>query len=133
MRKTFIIKSQLQRRYLRLIELSLIVPTFLIGGCFYYLVFTLLAEEIAIPEFVAIMLFPVLKKINIILLIALPIVFILLIGWGIILSHRLTGPIDRLNRELAEIAEGRHKRKIQVRKYDDLRSVVDNINKIIDK
>lgn len=133
MRNIFLIKSELQRRYLRLIELSLLLPTLLVGGCLYYLVFTLIAEEIAIPEFIAIMLFPALRRINIILVIALPVVFVILWSWGMILSHRLAGPIDRLTKEMAQIAAGDYKRRIKIRKDDELKGIEDNINKILNK
>lgn len=133
MRNIFSIKSKVQRRYLRIIELSLLIPTILVGGCLYYLVFSLIAEEIAIPEFVALILFPALKRINIILLIGLPVAFLLLWTWGMVISHRLAGPIDRLNKELYEIAEGDYKRRIRVRKTDDLKVLEESINRILDK
>ena len=133
MRNIFRIKSKLQLKYLRIIELSLLLPTIVIGGCLYYLVFTLIAEEIAIPEFVASSLFPALGKVNAILLIAIPLVFTLLIWWGLILSHRLIGPIDRLTKELSQIAAGDYKRRIRIRKTDELKPIEESINKILDK
>ena len=133
MRNIFLIKSRLQRRYLRLIEISLFVPTILVGGCLYYLVFTLIAEEIAIPEFISLTLFPALERINAVLLISIPVIFILIGGWGMVLSHRLAGPIDRLNKELFEIAEGDYRKRIELRKEDVLKGVADNINRLLDK
>jgi signal transduction histidine kinase len=133
MRNIFSVTSKLQHRYLRLIELSLLLPTLLIGACFYYMVFTLIAEEIAIPEYVALMLFPALKRVNIILLIGVPIVFVLLWCWGLILSHRLAGPVERLTRELDEIVRGDYRKRLQVRKDDELKGVVGNINKLLEK
>lgn len=133
MRNIFRVESKLQLRHLRLIELSLLIPTFLVVACLYYLVFSLLAEEIAIPEFIAITLFPALKRINMILLIGLPIIFVLLFGWGMMLSHRLAGPLDRLNRELDEIVKGDYKRRLNIRKDDELKGLADDINTILDK
>ncbi len=134
MRNIFRIKSKLQRRYLRLIEASLLIPTIVIGGCFYYLVFFLIADEIAIPEFIAIILYPALERINMVLIIAMPILLALLWGLGMLMSHRMAGPIERLNSELDDIVKsGDYKRRIQVRKDDDLRQFVENIDKILAK
>jgi signal transduction histidine kinase len=134
MRNIFRIKSRLQHRYLRLIEASLLIPTILVGSCLYYLVFFLIAEEIAIPEFIAIILYPALERINMILIVALPAVFVLLWGFGMILSHRLAGPIDRLSNELDEIVRsGNFNRRLQIRKHDELKPVVDNIDKLLIK
>ncbi|NQT07369.1 MAG: methyl-accepting chemotaxis protein [Candidatus Omnitrophica bacterium] len=126
-------QSRLQRRYMRLIEISLAVPALIVGGCLYYLVFYMMAEQLAIPEFIAVVLFPVVRKINIILLIVLPIVFIVLFWIGLIVSHKLAGPVDRLNRELSEIARGDHKRRIKLRKGDELEPAAESVNKILDK
>ena len=123
----------MQQRYLRLVILSLMLPTFIIGGCLYYLIFSLLAQEIAIPEFIAYTLLPALGKINTILIFSLPVVFLILLGAGIIISHRLAGPIERLKKELEGIVKGDYSRRIKLRKNDDLKPVAEGINKLLDK
>jgi len=134
MRNIFRIKSRLQHKYLRLIEASLLLPTLVVGGCLYYLIFFLIADEIAIPEFVAVILYPALERINLILIIALPLLLALLWGLGMIMSHRMAGPIDRLSGELDGIVKtGDYRRRIQVRKDDDLRPFVENIDKLLAK
>lgn len=134
MRNIFSIKSKLQHKYLRLIEASLLLPTVVVGGCLYYLMFFLVADEIAIPEFQAIILFPALEKINMILIFALPPLLIFLWGLGMVMSHRMAGPIDRLTNELDDIIKtGNYKRKISVRKADELKNFVTNIDKLLDK
>ena len=134
MRNIFRVKSRLQHRYLRLIEASILLPTLIIGGCLYYLVFFLIADEIAIPEFVAITLYPALERINMILIIALPAVFIALWGLGLVMAHRIAGPLDRITNELEEIIRtGDYKKRIQVRPQDELRPFVDNIDKLLQK
>jgi len=61
-------------------------------------------------------------------------IFFLLILWGVILSHRFAGPIERLERELKAIAENKaHKHRITLRKHDDIRPVAEAINKVLDK
>ncbi len=134
MSNIFRIVSKLQHRYLRLIEASLLLPTIIVAGCLYYLVFFLVADEIAIPEFVAVILYPALERINIILVVALPLLFAFFWGLGIVMSHRMAGPIDRLTNELDDIVmTGNFKKRIVVRKEDELKSFVENIDKLLAK
>ena len=133
MRQVCVNMLKLQRTYLTIVILALMVPTFIIGTCLYYLTFTLLAEHIAIPEFSVYILFPVLKKVNTILIFGLPVVFLVLLGAGMIISNRLAGPVDRLVKEMEEISGGNYSKRITLRKGDDLKPVADNINKLLDK
>ncbi|MEE8360044.1 MAG: hypothetical protein V3S04_03880 [Candidatus Omnitrophota bacterium] len=134
MRNIFRIESKLQHKYLRLIEASLFLPTVIVAGCLYYLVFFLVADEIAIPEFVAVILYPALERINIVLIVGIPLLFAFLWGLGIVMSHRMAGPIDRLTNELDDIVKtGNYKKRIMVRKEDELKSFVENIDKLLAK
>ena len=133
MRKFFLVQNRLGRHYLRLIDLSLILPTLIIGGCLYYVIFNLMAEQLGIPEVVAYHLLPVVKKVNLVLTVSLPIVFIILFSIGIVLSRNLVGPIERLERELGEIVSGRPSKRLQLRKKDRLKPLVDDINILLDK
>lgn len=120
-------------RYLMLLVLSMVIPLVIAGGCLYYLIFTIMAEQIGIPEYIAYTLFPVIKKINFMLLVGVPPVFLLLILWGIILSHRFAGPLERLEAELKKIYEhGDFKKRLKVRRHDDMRPIVEEINKVLD-
>ncbi|MBL7069071.1 MAG: methyl-accepting chemotaxis protein [Candidatus Omnitrophica bacterium] len=132
-RNIFTVSSRLQRRYLRLIVFSMLTPTLFVGGCLYYLVFSLIAQEMAIPEFVFQVLLPALKRVNIFLITGIPVIFLALYWWGLVLSHRLAGPIERFNKELDQILEGDYKKRIRVRKNDALRPFVDDINRLLDK
>ncbi|MFH1752739.1 MAG: hypothetical protein ABH875_01000 [Candidatus Omnitrophota bacterium] len=132
MRNIFRVESKLQHRYLRLIEASLLLPTIIVAGCLYYLVFFLIADEMAIPEFIAVTLYPALERINMVLVISLPLLIVFLWGLGILMSHRMAGSIDRLTNELDDIVKtGDFKRRIKVRKEDELRPFVENIDKLL--
>jgi methyl-accepting chemotaxis protein len=59
---------------------------------------------------------------------------IVLLSWRvIILSHRLAGPIYRLEKDLQDIAKGKFSLRIKFRKKDELKSIADGINKILDE
>jgi len=113
--------------------MSLILPTFIAGACLYHLIFFLLARHIAIPEFMIQTLLPVIKKINFLLLFSLPAAFILLFWLGLAISNRLAGPVERLVKEVDEIASGQRLKRLSVRKDDDLKPLIESVNKILDK
>ncbi len=133
-RTKYLTGSRIQLRYLGLLMVSMMLPIVLLGGCLYYLIFTLMAEQIGVPEYIAHSLFPVINKINFILIVAAPPVLLLLILWGIALSHRFAGPLERLEKEIEHIsASGNYKRRIILRKSDDVKPIADAINKLLDQ
>ena len=92
-----------------------------------------MAEQLAIPESIAYNLIPVVKKINFLLLVGIPPLMILLFIWGVILTHRLIGPLERLEKDLKKISEGDYSIRLKIRKNDDLYPIADVINKIVDR
>ncbi len=134
MRKFYLVQNRLELHYLRLLVLSLVLPTLAVGGCLYYLIFYLLAQQIGIPEAVSEQLSPVVEKLNIFLLVAIPILFLILISVGIFLSRRLAGPIERLEKELDEIIEENlMSRRLKLRKDDELKPMVDSVNILLER
>jgi len=133
MRIRFITKNPLQTKYLVLILISILLPLFIVGGCLYYLLFQIMADQLAIPESIAYNLFPVVERINFLLLVGIPPIVVLLFIWGVVLSHKLIGPLERLENDLRQISDGDYSIRISIRKDDDLRPIADVINRIIDK
>ena len=88
MRRNLFTARTVQARYLILIIIAMIVPALIVGSCLYYFIFTVMAEQLAIPESIAMNLIPVLKKINTMLVVGLIPLFVLLFLWGLMLSHR---------------------------------------------
>lgn len=132
-RKQYFIKGPIQSRYLILTVISMIVPTIVVAGGLYYLQVTLMAKELALPEIIYAHLVPVLKQINIYLAISLPIVFIVIFVYGVLISHRLAGPIFRLEKDLDRIIAGDHSVRIRFRQQDSLDSLAARINRVLDK
>lgn len=132
-RKKLLANKRVQLKYLLLLIVSMAVPLLFAIGCLYYLIFTLIAEQLGIPESIAYNLLPVVKKINTILAIGLPPLFLLLIWWGIMLSHRFAGPLQRIEKELHKITHsGDYSHRIHLRKNDDVKLIADAINKLLD-
>ncbi len=128
-----ITKNPLQFKYLMLILLSMLLPLFVVAGCLYYLMFQIMAEQLAIPEAIAYNLLPVLNRINFLLLVGIPPIIILLFIWGAMLTHRLIGPLERLEDDLKRISGGDYSVRLKLRKDDDLRPIADAVNDIIDR
>lgn len=133
-RSKYLTGSHIQMRYLTLLLISMVIPLVFVGGCLYYLIFTIMAEQLGIPEYIAYNLSPVINKINTILLVGVPPLIFVLILWGIVLSHKFAGPMERLEKELRRILEhGDYKTRVHLRKSDDIKPIADEINNILDR
>ncbi len=133
LRTKYLTGTRIQLHYLLLLMVSIIIPLVFSVACLYYLIFKIMAEQLGIPEYIALNLFPVIHKINMILLIGVPPLFVILILWGIVLSHRFAGPIERLEKELKRISHSKdYKSRIHIRKGDDIKPVADAINGLLE-
>ncbi len=132
-RKKKFVGTSLQRKLLILIFASAVIPAAIIAVGLYYLVFNLLASQMGIPEFIAYNLLPVVHKVNLIIFIAVPISLFLIWLVAIDLSNRIAGPIYRVERELNARLTGEKSGPISVRKKDEIRPLVEKLNKLISK
>ena len=125
--------TSVQKKLLLLIFSCAVIPLSIAVLSLYYLVFSLLAWQIGIPEEMADTLMPVIRKINIIMFIAIPVVLFVLWVIALEISHRIAGPICRLEKELDERLAGRAHGPIKLRLKDELKILVEKINKLICK
>jgi len=132
-RKAKFIGTALQNKTLILVFFASVVPVIIIAVCLYYLIFNMLAWQLGIPEAIAYNLVPVARKVNLIILIALPITLFVIWFMALELSHRIAGPLYRLEKELNERIEGNKSGPIQLREKDELKALADKINKLIIK
>jgi len=130
-RKRRFVGSSLQNKTLKLIFFAALVPAAIVAACLYYLIFNMLAQQLGIPEAIAYHLFPVARKIDLVILISLPVTLFIIWIMALELSHNIAGPIERLENELEEIISKRKKGPIKLRKKDELKSIVEKINKLI--
>lgn len=131
-RKMVFINKKLQLHYVLFVFLAMIVTTLISVGGAYYLIWQTIAAELAIPEIIAETLLPALNKVNIMLLVSLPLVFLVIILLAVAVSHRIAGPIYRVERDLEEIVKGDYSRRIKFRVGDDLQELAEGINKLLD-
>lgn len=122
----------IQFKYLMIIILAMVVPALVVGSFLYYFIFTITADQIGMPEAVASTLIPVVQRINYIMFIGLLPLGVLFFIWGVILSHRFCGPLERIEADLDKLLEGNYSVRFKVRKNDDIHSIVAKLNKLLD-
>ena len=133
-RKNAFIGHPIQQKYLKFIMMAMSFPTFFVAACLYYLIWQTVASELAIPELISQALIPALHRVNFILFFGIPVVFGVIVFFAIRLTHRLAGPIYRIEKTLADMTmTGDFTKEIRIRKKDDLHSLVDHINKALRK
>ncbi|MDD5503953.1 MAG: hypothetical protein PHV77_01395 [Candidatus Omnitrophica bacterium] len=130
-RKIKFINTPVQNKTLLLVFASAVIPMAVVVMCLYYLIFNMLAWQMGIPEMVAYNLIPVVRKVNIILLVSLPVVLIVIWFVALELSHRIAGPIYRLEKELDSMISGKSQGPIKLRPRDELKALADKINKLV--
>ncbi|MFC1548864.1 HAMP domain-containing protein [Candidatus Omnitrophota bacterium] len=113
--------------------LSMVIPTVFVGGCLYYLILQVMAEQIALPDVIARDLMPVIERINFILAVGLPVVFVLLLTWAVVLSYRFVAPLERLEEDIKRIDEGDYSVRLQIREDHDLSPIAGVINDLVDQ
>lgn len=133
-RKKYFVKKRLQMKYLFFVLLAMVVPTIVCCGALYYFIWQTVASQIAVPEAIAENLIPALYEVNTVLAIAIPVVFIIIIFFAVVISHKIAGPVYRIERELKEIsAERDYTRRIKLRTKDELQEITNAINELLEK
>lgn len=120
-----------QKKLLFLVFTSAVIPAVIVAVCMYYLIFNMLAIQMVFPEAIANSLLPVLHKVNIILAISIPVILLLIWIIALELSHRIAGPLYRMEKELDERISGTKQGPIKIRKKDELKLLLDKLNKLL--
>ncbi len=132
-RKIKYLGSPIQKKLLFLIFASAVIPAAIVAAGMYYLIFNLLAWQMTIPEAISSNLMPVLRKVNTIMAIAIPVALLIIWLAAMELSHRIAGPVYRIEKELDGVLSGAKHGPIILRKKDELKNIVEKINKILFK
>ena len=132
-RKTKFVGTSLQKKTLFLVFFAAVIPAMIVGVCLYYLIFNMMAWQLGIPEAIGYHLLPVAKRVSFILLLSLPVIALAIWLIALELSHKIAGPLYRLEKELDERIAGKKSGPIKVREKDELRLLADKINKLICK
>lgn len=126
-RKKFLVKKALQFRYIGLIFGLLLLASIVTGYTVFTTCWTLFGEKLASVYPQGRLLY-VLRNINLTLirnlLLISPLIFIL----GVFFSHKIAGPVYRIEKSVQEIIKGNLTLKIKLRKGDELGDLADAVN-----
>jgi len=125
--------NKLHREVFLTVLTATLLPCIVMTIALYYVIFNVMAGQLAIPEAIAYNIIPAARKVSLILIWAAPatVFIILLLAYRI--TYRILGPFDRIVRELDECASGKKQGHVSIRKSDKFKPLVDGINKLIDK
>jgi hypothetical protein len=135
LRKKKFLGTPFQKKLLFLVFAAATIPAAVIALCMYYMIFNMLAGQMFFPEIIAYNLIPVLNKVNAIIAVAIPLILFLIWEFALELSHRIAGPLYRIEKELDDIIAGIKREPIRLRKTDEreFQTLVNKINKLIPK
>lgn len=128
-RRKYLVNKPVQLRYMGFIA----VPLVLLLAGLYYLIYYSVFNEMLIPEAVCATLLPAMRKVNMFLLMTGPVIFFVIFRRALIYSHRLYGPIPRIEKEIDKVLAGDHSVRIKARDNDDLKDFIDKINLLVEK
>jgi|GEM_PF-739782 len=125
--------NKIHRDLFMFLAFASIIPAIIVTVCMYYLIFSIIAQEVAIPEGIAYYIIPAAKKVSLILICVAPVTIGVILFFAYEMTHKMLGLYDRIVKDLDDIVHGRREHHIRIRKNDDFKPLVDNINKLIDK
>ncbi len=128
-RKKILVKKKFQVIYVGYIIVFMIFVAVISGGTVFHTLFSILAPKLAgiYPEG---RLMAIFTKTALILARNLLILTPFIIVIGILLSHRIAGPISRIERVMEEIGNGNFKMRLAIRRSDELQDMADALNKM---
>lgn len=127
-RQLFLRVNRFQRPIINVVIAASCV-TVVLGLCVFYLYFDTTNAIISPNREI-----PALKIVVLLILLALPIVFYLIIVSAYKVSNKLLGPFERIISELDTLIEKREKRHLSTRKGDELaEELLKRVNTLIDR
>ena len=128
-RTKYLVKTGLQLRYMGIIVFAMLVIAFFVGWVTYYITWNTIANT---PDFTLYGLPAVFETVNQ-SLIKWVIVFVVMIaGFSIFISHRIAGPVYRLEQTTKLIASGDLTHRVHLRSGDELMDLQDAFNTMTD-
>lgn len=130
-RTKYLVSTKLQLRYVGIILLLMLVTALICSYIIYYTVMILMGEKLSnvYPQG---RLIAIINTVNLRILFSLLLITPIVAVIGIYLSHKIAGPIYRIEKFLGDMAAGNFAARIVLRKGDELMSVADKINVLND-
>jgi len=130
-RTKYLVSTKLQLRYVGIILLLMLATALMCSYVIYYTVMILMGEKLSnvYPQG---RLIAIINTVNIRILFSMLLITPVVVVIGIFLSHKIAGPIYRIEKFLGDMAAGNFASRIVLRKGDELTSVADKINVLND-
>ncbi len=128
-RKHYLVDKKVQFKYVGLVA----VPLVALMAALYYLIYYSVFAQILIPEALATTLLPAMKKVNFVLLIAVPLALYFIGRAALVYSNRIIGPIPRLGKEIDKALAGDYSVRFKTRDNDELKPFVDKMNALMER
>lgn len=130
-RKRYLVSKKFQLMYVGLILLLMFLTAALCSYVVYYTSMITMGEKLAnvYPQG---RLVSIVNIVNFRILLSIILVSPLVALIGVFLSHRIAGPIYRIERFLGSMAAGDLSERITLRKYDELTTLAGGINRLAD-
>lgn len=131
-RTRLLILKRFQIRYISLILLFMFATAILTGYTVYVTTWIMFGEKLA-AVYPQGLLMDIVKKVNMALFLRLIFLSPLVIFIGLVLSHRIAGPIFSIKRFLNKVANGSYEEPLKLRKNDELQDVAESLNRLVAK
>ena len=130
-RKRYLVAKKFQLRYVGWILLFMFLTAVLCSYIIYYTTMILMGEKLAnvYPQG---QLVSIVNSVNFRILVSIIVISPLVGFLGIYLSHKIAGPIYRIERFLSNMAAGDLSSRITLRKGDEMVSLADSVNRLTD-
>ena len=128
-RKQYLIKTRFQLSYVGLILVLIIITACICSYVVYYTSLVTLGEKLA-AVYPQGRIASIVQMVNIRIVLSIIIISPFIIMIGIYFSHKIAGPIYRIERFLKDMADGNLGQALTLRKGDELVSIADGINDI---
>lgn len=127
LRRKYLISKQFQLKYTAMIVIFMFLIAWLAGYTVYHTLFNLMGEKLAnvYPQG---RLMAIFKTVNLALLIRVLLLLPFVVVISILLSHRVAGPIYKMEKYLTEVAQGDFSALIQLRRRDEFKALAEVIN-----
>lgn len=131
-RKTYIISAKFQVRYILYVLLFLYLGAAIAGYTVYYSMWTTLGERLASVYPRGRLMF-IFRQSNMTLLFRLILVSPLFVVIGVVLSHRIAGPVYRIGRYVESLMRGDYSRGLTLRKHDEFKPLAEKMTQLCEK
>lgn len=125
-RNKYLIQKHFQLKYVILGIIAFIITIGLAQASMYYQLTRLVLEQ---PQFTGI--FAIVQQMNVVFFSWFILGALLILGGGVFVSHRIVGPLKRLEEMLAKVGRGDISGEMRTRKKDEFREVAYAFNSMV--